>query len=176
MPSGQAQKILLPIFRCTSCPTVYCAPIRLAFLSCMPLVSQGDDLFNGGLSPDHSVSDAVHPLDVRGNGYVRIDELLEGGQLATVQSKAYGPYFDQAVHNGEQPRRFGIEGNACRIHEASTVLDHGTSPRATVWPWLLSARRHAVGPNEQGQRTREARGLGRMSVDDQRTRHQRLDR
>jgi hypothetical protein len=41
----------------------------------------GDVLFNGGLSSDHRVSDAVHLLEVRGDGRLGIDEGLEGGDL-----------------------------------------------------------------------------------------------
>ena len=38
------------------------------------------DLFNGGLSSNHLVSDAMHLLDVRRKGYLRVYELLEGGK------------------------------------------------------------------------------------------------
>ena len=77
----------------------------------------GDDLFNGGLSLDPGVGDAMHLLDVRGDGDVRIDELLEGGQFATVQSKAYSSYFDQSLHDREQACGFGVEGHNSDIGE-----------------------------------------------------------
>jgi hypothetical protein len=66
----------------------------------------GQDEVNGGLSPDHSINNAVHLLDIPGNGYVRIDELLKGGQLAAVEAKAYGANFDQPVHNWLEARWF----------------------------------------------------------------------
>ena len=87
----------------------------------------GDDLFNGGLSPDHSVSDAVHPLDVRGNGYVRIDELFESGQLTAVQSKAHGPYFDQPMHNREETSGLSIESHKGDIGETWLSMIHEPS-------------------------------------------------
>jgi hypothetical protein len=60
----------------------------------------GHDLCGSGLSSHHRIRDAVHLLDVRGNGYVRIDELLEGGELATIQSKADGSYRNFARKSG----------------------------------------------------------------------------
>jgi hypothetical protein len=96
------------------------------------------DVFNDRLSPDHSVSDAVHLLDVRGNGYVRIDELLEGGQLPAVQTKAYGADFDQSVHHGEETSGLSIEGEKRDLREPSLVLPHGSSH-----PWRASD--HTVG-------------------------------
>jgi hypothetical protein len=70
----------------------------------------GHNLFNSGLSPDHAVGDAMHPLNVLRNGNLWIDKTLEGGQLAAVEAKAHNSDFDQPVQNGEQAGGFGIEG------------------------------------------------------------------
>jgi hypothetical protein len=42
----------------------------------------GQDVFDDRLFPDHSLGNVVNLLDVQGNGSLRIDELLEGGELA----------------------------------------------------------------------------------------------
>ena len=47
-------------------------------------------MFDGGLSPLHRFGDVVNVLDVPGNWYVRLDELLEGDMIAAVQAKACG--------------------------------------------------------------------------------------
>jgi hypothetical protein len=82
---------------------------------------------DGRLSPDHVVSDAVHLLDVPGNGYVRIYELFEGGQLAAVEAKAYSSYLDEAVHNREETSRLSIEGHKSDIGETWLGVIHLSS-------------------------------------------------
>ena len=51
----------------------------------------GEDVFDGGLSSHHRISDAVNALNFWQNRYVRIDELLESGQFTAVESKAHAP-------------------------------------------------------------------------------------
>jgi hypothetical protein len=82
---------------------------------------------DGRLSPDHVVGDAVHALDVPGNGYVRIYELFEGGQLPAVRPEAYGSYLDQPVHNREETSGFGIEGHKSDIGETWLGVIHLSS-------------------------------------------------
>jgi hypothetical protein len=78
-------------------------------------------LVNGGLSPDHRIRDVVHLLDVRGNGYGRIDELLEGGQFVTVEVKANGSYFDQSMHGREEAGGLSVEGEKGPLTEMPLV-------------------------------------------------------
>ena len=84
-------------------------------------------LVNGRLSSHQSISDAVHSLDVRGNGYVRTDELLEGGELPAVQSNAHSPYFDQSMHNRKEAVGFGVESQKGDIGETWLCVMHEPS-------------------------------------------------
>jgi hypothetical protein len=84
-----------------------------------------DDLFDGGLSTDHRVSDAVHLQDVRGNGHLRIDELLKGSQVAAVEAKAHSSYFDEAVHNREEAGGLSVEGEKGEVGQMRLRISHG---------------------------------------------------
>jgi hypothetical protein len=90
-------------------------------------------MFDGGLSSYHVVGNAVNLLDVLGNGYLRIYELLEGGELPAVQTKAYRSYFDQTVHDGDQPSGFGIEGQKGDLGEPWLGVIHEPSRSFPGW-------------------------------------------
>jgi hypothetical protein len=94
----------------------------------------GQDLFDGGLSPDHRVSNAVHLLDVRGNRDLRIDEPLEDGQLAAIESKAYRTDFDQPVRDREEAGGLCVEGHKSHIRETWLGVMHEPS----ILPLLAS--------------------------------------
>ena len=83
-------------------------------------IVMGHKLFNGGLSRHHVIGDAGRSLDVLGNGNLRIDEALEGGQFAIVQSKTYSADFDQSMHNREQAGGFGVKGQKVDIGKSET--------------------------------------------------------
>jgi hypothetical protein len=87
----------------------------------------GQDVFYGGLSSNHFVGDAVHALNFWRNGYLRIDELFESGELTAVQSKAHGPYFDQPMHNREETSGLSIEGHNSDIRETWLGVVHRPS-------------------------------------------------
>jgi hypothetical protein len=95
----------------------------------------GDNLFNGGLSPDHTVGNAVDLLDIPGNGYVRIDERLEGCQLVAVRSEAYRTNFDQPVHD-----RVGIGGLSIELIPLQPAL--GRTPDLPAEVGLRIGRLH----------------------------------
>jgi hypothetical protein len=97
-----------------------------------------EDVFYGGLSSHRRISEAVNALNFWRNGYVRIYELFESGELATVQSKAHGVDFHQLVHHGVETGGFGVEGEKRYLREPSLVLPHCSSH-----PWLASD--HKVG-------------------------------
>ena len=69
----------------------------------------------------------MHLLNVRGHGYVRIDQLLTRRSLMAVQSKAHRANFDQPVHNGLEARGFGVEGHKGDIREMEMGVMHELS-------------------------------------------------
>jgi hypothetical protein len=75
----------------------------------------------------HLVGDAVHLLDVRGNGDVRIDELLEGGQLAAIEAKAHRTDFDQLLKNWLEAGGVGVERHKGDIGETWLGMIHEPS-------------------------------------------------
>src|SRR5882724_1642860 len=83
------------------------------------------DLFNGGFSSHHLVGDAVNLLDISGNRNLGIDEGLKGGQLATVQSKAYGADFDQPVHDREEGCGLSVEGEKGEVGQKRLRISYG---------------------------------------------------
>jgi hypothetical protein len=104
----------------------------------------GHDLFNGGLSSHHRIGDAVYLLDVRGNRYMRIDDLLEGGELKAVEAKAYGANVDQSVNNWLEAGGFAVERQKGDVGETWLGMSHEPSrpfPGAPL-PWKTGTAVH----------------------------------
>jgi hypothetical protein len=59
---------------------------------------------------------------------MRIDELLEGGLFATVQSKAYRTDFDQPVHDREEAGGLSVKGEKGEVGETWPGIIHEPSP------------------------------------------------
>src|SRR5919108_4777782 len=109
------------------------------------------DLFNGGLSSHHRIGDAVNLLDVPGNGYLRVDELLEGGEFPAVQPKADSADFDQLVHDGKEAGGFGFEGQKGDLSEPLMDVMHEPSRLFPGEPltWETAVTVHRLGATVQ---------------------------
>jgi hypothetical protein len=66
----------------------------------------------------------VNLLDVRGNGYLRIDQLLKSSSLMAVEAKADCADFEQLVHHREQAGGFGVEGQKDDVGETWLAVIH----------------------------------------------------